>query len=89
MPAVPASAASPALDARIRGLGSIADPGEQAEQINAVEKDWLQLYGLMPLANGPDIWAYHRGLANLGPAAFASIHPHWEDVGWTIESGRA
>lgn len=82
-------AGSPALDARIRGLGSIADPGEQAEQINAVEKDWLQLYGLMPLANGPDIWAYHRGLANLGPAAFASIHPHWEDVGWTIESGRA
>lgn len=72
---------TPQLDERIRALGGIADPAAQADAINAVEKDWLALYGQMPMANGPDVWAYHRDVANLGPAAFASIHPRWQDVG--------
>ena len=70
------------LDGRIKALGGIADAAAQAEQVNAVEKSWLALYGQLPLAHGPDIWAYRRGVANLGPAAFAGVKPHWEDVGW-------
>ncbi|MDO5710759.1 MAG: ABC transporter family substrate-binding protein [Micrococcales bacterium] len=73
---------TPALDRRIRALGAIADPIRQSAEINAIEKEWLAFYGQMPLTNGPDIWAYRRGVANLGPAVFAGLHPIWEDVGW-------
>lgn len=81
-------AGSPELDSRLRALGAVRDPDEQAAQINDIEKQWLTDYGQMPMANGPDIWAYRRGVANLGPAAFAGINPHWQDVGWTQESGQ-
>ncbi|GAB96757.1 peptide/nickel transport system substrate-binding protein [Kineosphaera limosa] len=77
---------TPELDQRVRTLTDIADPNAQADQINDVEKEWLALFGQLPMANGPDVWAYHPGLANLGPAAFASIHPHWENVGWVAGS---
>lgn len=79
-------AGTPELDARIRALGGVRDLDEQAARVNDIEKEWLAFYGQMPMANGPDIWAYRRGVANLGPAAFAGINPHWEDVGWTQES---
>lgn len=79
-------AGSPELDERLRSLGRIRDLDEQAARINELEKEWLVFYGQMPMANGPDIWAYRRGVANLGPAAFAGINPHWEDVGWTQDS---
>ncbi len=72
---------TPELDARLRALGTIADPAAQAQAVNDLERSWMALYGQMPLANGPEIWAYRRDVANLGPAAFAGLHPHWEDVG--------
>ena len=77
---------TPALDREIRALGRIADPLRQSAAVNRIEKAWLTSYGQMPLTNGPDIWAYRSGVANLGPAVFASLHPAWEDVGWTADS---
>lgn len=75
-----------ALDRQIRALGQIADPLRQSTAINAIEKSWFTLYGQLPLTNGPDIWAYRSGVANLGPAVFAGLHPAWEDVGWTAQT---
>lgn len=75
-----------ALDRDIRALGAIADPLRQSAAINAIEKSWFTHFGQMPLTNGPDIWAYRSGVANLGPAVFASLHPVWEDVGWMAQT---
>ena len=75
-----------ALDRDIRALGAVADPLRQSAAINAIEKSWFTHFGQMPLTNGPDIWAYRSGVANLGPAVFASLHPVWEDVGWMAQT---
>ncbi len=77
---------SSALDRRIRGASAIKDPAQQSDEINAIEKDWLTGYGQLPMVNGPDIWVYRAGIANLGPAAFASLQPTWEDVGWMADA---
>ncbi len=76
-------AGTPALDERLRQVGRIADPERRAAQINAIEKEWLGHYGLLPLGNGPDMLATRPDLANWGPAAFAGIYPDWSEVGWT------
>ncbi|WP_168583377.1 ABC transporter family substrate-binding protein [Gephyromycinifex aptenodytis] len=73
---------TPELDKRMKALGGIEDQAEQTAEMNAIEKEWLQLYGQMPLFNGPEMWAVRKGLANWGPAAFGSMHPQWENVGW-------
>lgn len=73
---------TPALDKRMKALGQIKDEGDQSAEMNAIEKEWLELYGQMPLYNGPESWAVRKGLANWGPAAFGSMHPQWENVGW-------
>ena len=73
---------TPEIDARIKKIGEISDPAAQAKEMNAVEKEWLKQYGQLPTWSGPDMWAYRTGLANFGPAAYASITPKWEDVGW-------
>ncbi|WP_409483193.1 ABC transporter family substrate-binding protein [Arsenicicoccus dermatophilus] len=74
---------TPELDARIKKVGEIADHAAQAKEINAIEKDWFKAtYGMMPLYNGPQIEAYRKGIANIGPSLFQSLNPHWENVGW-------
>ncbi|WP_116112700.1 ABC transporter family substrate-binding protein [Austwickia chelonae] len=70
------------LDERIRKLGAIEDPNAQAKEMNAIEKEWNQQYGQLPIATSPLILATRKGLANYGPAAFAFMHPRWQDVGW-------
>lgn len=70
------------LDARMKKIGQIADPAEQAKEMNAVEKEWLQQYGQMPMWNGPVITATRQGLANWGPSLFKGLTPQWENVGW-------
>lgn len=77
-----ANVGTPEIDARIKKIGEISDPAAQAKEMNAVEKEWLKQYGQLPTWSGPDMWAYRTGLANFGPAAYASITPKWEDVGW-------
>ncbi|GAB49207.1 ABC transporter family substrate-binding protein [Mobilicoccus pelagius] len=72
----------PELDARIKKIGAISDPAAQAKEINAIEKEWMQEFGQMPLWNGPVIAAYRQGLANFGPALYTTVTPKWEDVGW-------
>lgn len=74
---------TPELDEKMKSLGTISDKAAQAKAINAVEKEWMgRTYGQMPISNGPVIAAYRQGVANLGPALFASMHPQWENVGW-------
>ncbi|MDO5629029.1 MAG: ABC transporter family substrate-binding protein [Mobilicoccus sp.] len=77
-----AQVGTPELDERMKAIGSIEDAGEQAAEMNAIEKEWLEQYGQRPWTNGPAMGAYRTGLANLGPAAFASLTPKWENVGW-------
>lgn len=74
------------LDRRIAAVDTIADDELRAAEINAIEKEWLALYGQMPLWHGPEISAWRTGLSNLGPAGFASMTPVWENVGWTREA---
>lgn len=74
---------TPALDAQMKKLGEISDAGEQAKAMNKVEKAWLgETYGQMPIANGPVMLPVRKGIANYGPALFASMHPQWENIGW-------
>lgn len=83
-PSNASGAGTPDLDTTLRGLGAIADPAQQAAAINAAEKAWMaQTYGQLPISNGPVITATRAGLANWGPAMFASLTPRWENVGWT------
>ncbi|WP_040157347.1 ABC transporter family substrate-binding protein [Mobilicoccus massiliensis] len=77
-----AAVGTPELDARMKKVGEISDPTAQAKEMNAIEKEWLQLYGQMPMWSGPIIAAHRKGIANYGPGLFASITPKWEDVGW-------
>ncbi|WP_313566564.1 ABC transporter family substrate-binding protein [Mobilicoccus sp.] len=72
---------TPELDARIKKLGEIENQDDQVKEMNAIEKEWMaQGYGQLPWANGPDVWAFHKGVANYGPALFRTVK--WEDVGW-------
>lgn len=74
---------TPELDKKIRALGTIKDPAAQAKAINAAERDWMAAtYGQLPMSNGPVIDPFRKGIANIGPALFASMHPQWENVGW-------
>lgn len=79
---------SAALDERIRGVGAIKDPARQSAEINAVEKEWLTGFGQLPMTNGPDLWAYRPGVANLGPAGFSGLQPIWEDIGWMADNAQ-
>lgn len=85
-PANQSGAGTAVLDARIDRLGQIGDQTRQVDEINTVEAEWLKFYPQLPLWHGPDQLAYRKGLANYGPAAFASLTPRWEDVGWVAGS---
>ncbi|MBW3086000.1 hypothetical protein KEM60_02211 [Austwickia sp. TVS 96-490-7B] len=76
------STGSKELDERMRKLGSISDMKEQAKEMNAIEREWNKEYGQIPMSTAPMIMAVRKGLANWGPAAFAGMHPRWQDVGW-------
>lgn len=71
---------TPELDARIEALGDIADPDEAVAEANAIEREGLQQYGLLPLFSGPSIYGLSEGLANIGATIFYSPLP--ETVGW-------
>ncbi|MDO5629028.1 MAG: ABC transporter family substrate-binding protein [Mobilicoccus sp.] len=77
-----AQVGTPELDERMRQIGSFEDAAEQAAEINALEKEWMQEYGQRPWTYGPELWGFREGLANYGPAAYRWITPKWENVGW-------
>jgi len=76
-----------ALDTQIKALGKIADPTEQTDKAMQLEATVTsKTWGLMPLYNGPTIWATKKGLANFaaetytGPDLFRAGPV--QDVGW-------
>jgi peptide/nickel transport system substrate-binding protein len=68
------------LDAKIRDLQQIGDPGEQIDKANELEKEAFAEYGIMPTFNSPDIWAVTPGLANYGALGFAKVPV--QNTGW-------
>lgn len=71
---------TPEMDKKIEELQQIADADEQIKRANELEKEALQQYGIMPYANGPEIVAVKKGLANYGANSFAVLPI--ENVGW-------
>ncbi|MCF2705966.1 hypothetical protein I6E29_01610 [Arcanobacterium haemolyticum] len=74
------------LDAKIKDLATIADPGEHIAQANKLEVEALRGYGFIPLFNGPGMAAVQGGLANFagnngaGSMGFTTIPV--ENIGW-------
>lgn len=68
------------LDAKIEELQKIEDPEEQIKRANELEKEALGTFGIMPYANGPEIVATKKGLANFGAMSFGILPI--ENVGW-------
>ncbi|MEL4163990.1 ABC transporter family substrate-binding protein [Corynebacterium bovis] len=71
---------TPELDRKIADLQKLPTAKEQIEKSHELEKEGLSMYGIMPWANGPAMSAVKPGLANIGPAAFASVAK--ENIGW-------
>ena len=71
---------SPEMDQKIEELQQISDPEEQIDRANELEKEALQEFGIMPYANGPEIVAVKKGMANFGANSFAVLPI--ENVGW-------
>jgi peptide/nickel transport system substrate-binding protein len=69
-----------ALDERLNRVGAIADQARAIAAANDAEAEALHLLGTFPLFNGPEQFAVKEGLANFGPAAFAT--PVRKNVGW-------
>lgn len=71
---------TPELDAQLGKPGTLSNYDDQAKAANENEKIALALYGTVPISNPPQYHAVKKGLANVGPSGFASVHP--EDIGW-------
>ena len=68
------------IDAAMRGVGTIRDPAQALAAFNEAEARALQFFGTFPIMNGPSQFAVTKGLANFGPAGFATADA--EDIGW-------
>ncbi|MFD7310374.1 ABC transporter family substrate-binding protein [Promicromonospora sp. NPDC059942] len=71
---------TPEIDERIAEAATISDPVEALKETNAIEREGLQQYGLLPLFSGPSIYGVSEGLANIGGTIFYSPLP--ETIGW-------
>ena len=71
---------TPELDEKIKELQQISDAEEQIERANELEVEAFKTFGIMPYANGPDMVATKKGLANYGAYGFAIVPK--EDIGW-------
>lgn len=77
------------FDKKIEALTKIADPDEQIAQAMDLETEIMgQTWGMLPLYNGPTIWATKKGLANFAPEPYSVSGPDLfrvgpvQDVGW-------
>lgn len=73
-------AGTPEIDAMIKKVPAIADKKERMAAVNNVEKEFSTLYAMLPVYNGPNIYAVKKGVANWGPALFGLLD--WTQVGW-------
>ena len=68
------------FDAKIAELEQIPDREEQTRKANELEREAFGQYGIMPYANGPQLVASKKTLANFGATSFA--FPAKENIGW-------
>ena len=71
---------TPEFDAKIAELEQIPDREEQTRKANELEREAFGQYGIMPYANGPQLVASKKTLANFGATSFA--FPAKENIGW-------
>ena len=71
---------TPEFDAKIAELEQIPDREEQTRKANELEREAVGQYGIMPYANGPQLVASKKTLANFGATSFA--FPAKENIGW-------
>ncbi|MFT0846396.1 ABC transporter family substrate-binding protein [Actinomycetaceae bacterium L2_0104] len=75
------------FDKKIADLAKIGDADEQIAAANELEVEAFELYGIMPLYNGPGIRAEKEGLANFGgdtgnqSSIGFSVRPK-QEIGW-------
>lgn len=58
------------MDKEVKAVSKLPTLEEQIKAGNKVEQKALATYGIMPIHNGPTIWAVKKGLANYGSAQF-------------------
>lgn len=71
---------TPEFDEKIKKLQQIPTKEEQITKANELEKEAVKLYGILPYANGPQLVALKKGLANYGAYSFANVPK--ENIGW-------
>ncbi|MFG2504697.1 ABC transporter family substrate-binding protein [Streptomyces rubiginosohelvolus] len=65
---------------KAREINLIADKAQQVERWNDLEVEAFRTKLMLPMHNGPAIWAVKKGLANFGASQFL-IGPK-QDIGW-------
>ncbi|MDX3093979.1 ABC transporter family substrate-binding protein [Streptomyces sp. ME01-24h] len=58
------------MDEEVKAVTNLPTLDEQIAAGNKVELKAMETYGIMPIHNGPTIWAAKKGLANYGAAQF-------------------
>jgi glutathione transport system substrate-binding protein len=58
------------MDKETKAVAKLPTAEQQIKAGNKVELKAMKTYGIMPLLNGPTIWATKKGLANFGSAQF-------------------
>lgn len=74
------STGSAEFDEKIKEMQQLDTKEAQIERANELETEVFERYGHLPYANGPQMSAYKKGLANFGPAPFKTMLK--EDIGW-------
>ncbi|WP_223849657.1 ABC transporter family substrate-binding protein [Bifidobacterium vespertilionis] len=76
------------IDQKMQSINTTKDTSEALKKFNEAEKEAQQLYTQVPYSADPITIAVKKGLANYGPAGYATSSYgtplyHTEDVGWT------
>lgn len=74
------STGSAEFDEKIKEMQQLDTKEAQIERANELETEVFERYGHLPYANGPQMSAFKKGLANFGPAPFKTMLK--EDIGW-------
>lgn len=73
------------MDKDVKAVSNLPTLDEQIKAGNEAELKAMETYGIMPLHNGPTIWAVKKGLANFGAAQFYGHYGNMgapELIGW-------
>lgn len=74
------------VDEKLQKVVQTENTSDAIKLFNTAEKEAQKLYAQIPYENGPAIFATKKGLANYGPAGYAStftgVPSHTENIGW-------